>query len=40
VSVAAKVNENPLLEEEELSFYRVRRGRRVVVDDDVVELLS
>jgi hypothetical protein len=38
VSVAAKVNENRLLEEEELSFYRVRCSRCGVVDDDVVEV--
>jgi hypothetical protein len=39
-SVGCGESNNRLLEEENLAFYRARRGRRSVVDDDVVELLS
>jgi hypothetical protein len=35
-----KINKNQLLEEENLAFIGVRRGRRGVVDYVVVELLS
>jgi hypothetical protein len=40
VSVAAKVNDNWLLEEENLAFIGCGAVGAAVVDDDVVELLS
>jgi hypothetical protein len=40
VSVAAKVNDNRFLEEENLAFIWCGVVGAAVVDDDVVELLS